>query len=713
MAEGTGNDARTSIAPAHSHGVHLRGDEAEFVLFSRHATAVTLLLYDRPDAEPSREIALHPQRNRRGDLWFIRLPGIGPGQLYAYRIDGPHEPQEGHRFDSTIVLLDPCAKALTSNLLPENRQTAATRGTNFERPKCVVVSDEFDWQETHSPGHALADSIIYEVHLRGLTAHPSSKASLPGTFGGVLEKVDYLRDLGITAIELLPIQEFDHLEFPRRDPISGRLLTNYWGYNTVAFFAPNGRYCQGKTPGDPVREFKTMVRELHRNGLEVILDVVFNHTAEGNRRGPTISFKGIDNSVYYFLDEDKRRYRDFSGCGNSINSNHPVVRDMIRTCLRYWVMHMNVDGFRFDLASVLSRDREGHLISNPPLLESIAEDPVLRDSKIIAEAWDAAGAYQVGSFPGGRWAEWNGRFRDDVRQFWRGDAGKVGDFATRLTGSSDLYQSSGRKPYHSINFVTCHDGFTLNDLVSYNEKHNLANGEENRDGDNQNHSYNYGAEGPSAKPRIERVRIRQIKNFLATLLLSQGVPMILAGDELRRTQRGNNNAYCQDNEISWLDWSLLESQHEVFRFARELIHFRRRHPLLRRAEFFTGQRVPGRSIADINWYERSGQPKDWHKDDHTLMCLLCGTSAVPDREPADDDMLLLFNASPQTYQFALAGGDGPERPWRLFLDTGNYHPRDLYPQQSGPLIRPGSRYPLIERSMACFLRPAAREAKKP
>ncbi|MGL5098314.1 MAG: glycogen debranching protein, partial [Planctomycetia bacterium] len=443
------------------------------------------------------------------------------------------------------------------------------------------------------------DSVIYEVHLRGFTAHRSAKVRSPGTYLGFIEKIPYLQDLGVTAVEFLPIHEFDHLEHAVKSPVDGSTLCNYWGYSTVGFFAPNGRYAKSRVAGAQVREFKTLVRELHRAKIEVILDVVYNHTAEGNHMGPTIHFKGLDNSIYYHLADDPSYYKDYSGCGNSLNCNHPVVRQFILESLRYWVRHFHIDGFRFDLASVLGRDRSGAVIGNPPLLEEIAEDPELRDVKIIAEAWDAAGAYQVGSFPGGRWAEWNGRYRDDVRRFWRGDPGLTGALATRLTGSSDLYQSSGRRPYHSINFITSHDGFTLSDLVSYNQKHNDGNGEANRDGENNNLSFNFGVEGPSDAIAVGRLRLRQLKNFLATLLLSQGVPMLLGGDEFRRTQRGNNNCYCQDNELSWFDWNLVQKNGELYRFTRELIAFRRNHPVFRRTKFFKGEPPAGRQNNDI------------------------------------------------------------------------------------------------------------------
>lgn len=678
----------------------------EFVLFSRHATAVSLLLYDRPDDDPAEEIVLDAKTHRMGDLWYVFVPEATVGQLYAFQVDGPRDVYQGHRFDPSLCLIDPCAKALAGDITNRDRTHSAVRGTNRERPKSVVVRDRFDWQDIQPPATPLADTVIYEMHVRGMTAHSNSNVEHPGSYLGVIEKIPYLKELGITAVELLPIQQFDPFENEHVNPETGKPLTNYWGYSPIAFFAAHSGYAFSRSPGAQVREFKTMVRELHRAGIEIILDVVFNHTGEGNHAGPIISFKGIDNSIFYFLnDDDPSLYKDFSGCGNSLNSNHPVVQDLIRACLRYWVNHMHIDGFRFDLASVLSRDRSGHLISNPPILESIAEDPVLRRVKIIAEAWDAAGAYQVGSFPGGRWAEWNGHYRDDIRQFWRGDPGKTGALATRITGSSDLYQSSKRQPCHSINFVTCHDGFTLNDLVSYNQKHNFANGEDNRDGEDHNNSYNHGFEGPTDDPVIERLRIRQIKNFLATLFLSHGVPMLPAGDEFRRTQRGNNNAYCQDNEVSWIDWSLLEKNREIFRFAQGLISFRRRHPVFRRSDFFYGVKFPGRVMPDISWYGIDGKPKEWFRDDHTLVCLIDGLPPPGSNDIADDDMLLFFNAGLKALPFALPPGDDPARPWRLFLDTAQESPAEIFTDESGPTFKPGSRYPMLERSMACFSRP--------
>ncbi len=467
----------------------------QFVVFSRRATAMRVLLYDTPlDPEPAEVVPLDGEQNRWGDIWSVFVPGIGPGQLYHLQAEGPFDPEQGFRFDGRARLIDPYAKALSGEFLPSPDGVVRP-------PKCVVVGDEFDWQGDRHLRRSLHETVIYEMHVRGFTRDKSSHVAHPGTYLGLIEKIPYLQSLGVTAVELMPIFEFPVTDwFGQPEP-----RPDYWGYDPLALFAPHRGYAVRTEPGSQVREFKETVLALHRAGIEVILDVVFNHTAEGNENGPTLSFKGLENRVYYMLENGGRTYRNFSGCGNTLNGNHPIVREMIFNCLRHWVHNYHVDGFRFDLASILSRNRQGELVPNPPLLESIAEDPLLADTKIIAEAWDAAGAYQVGTFGALRWAEWNGHYRDDLRRFWRGDSNMVGLLATRLAGSSDLYEASGRRPYHSINFITSHDGFTLNDLVSYSEKHNEANGEENRDGDNNNYSYNYGAEGPYA-PRRRRNR---------------------------------------------------------------------------------------------------------------------------------------------------------------------------------------------------------------
>jgi glycogen operon protein len=505
--------------------------------------------------------------------------------------------------------------------------------------------------------------------------HPDTESSFPGTYRGLVEKIPYLKDLGVTAVELMPVQEFNESHLMRVNPQTGERLRNYWGYDPLCFLAPKASYASVREPGAQVLEFKEMIRTFHRAGIEVILDVVFNHTVEGDELGPTVCFRGIDNPIYYWLEEDKRFYRDFTGTGQTVNAAHPVVRDLILDALRYWVMEMHIDGFRFDLASVLGRNRDGHVLADAPLLERIAEDPILRDTKLIAEAWDAAGAYQVGSFSDRRWSEWNGRFRDDVRRFWRGDEGMTGRFASRICGSSDVYSGSGKGPECSINFVTCHDGFTLNDLVSYSYKHNDANGESGRDGSFENYSANYGIEGTSDDLAIEALRIRQIKNFLLTLAISRGVPMLLGGDEFRRTQGGNNNAYCQDNEISWVDWSLLRRNSEIFQFARGLLAFRRAHPVLRKGAFY--------SDGEIRWFNPSGTDPDWF--DPAERCLACLI-----RSPNDKDLFLMFNSGIETVVFVVPPVLYPCR-WHVAADTAKRAANDFYrPGEDTPLSEPRS-----------------------
>ena len=656
-------------------GANLHDGGVRFALFSRHATAVKLLLYDHPDdRQPAQEIRFDPEAHRTGDIWHVDVPGLRAGQLYLYRVDGPVAPEKGHRFDAQALLLDPYAKAVT-RAAPKKRFVDPSR---FERPvpKCVVVDDAFDWAGDRPLKVPLRETIIYETHVRGLTCHPTAKVKHPGTFLGVIEMIPYFKKLGITAVELLPVQEFHEWDIFRSNPLTGEPLANYWGYNTVSFFAPESRYSASGDRGQQVAEFKTMVRELHRAGIELILDIVFNHTAEGNENGLTFSFRGLDNVIYYMLEDDKRFYRNYSGCGNTLNCNHPVVRDLITDCLYYWVLNMHVDGFRFDLASILGRDQQGNLIPNPPLVERIAEDPILRDTKIIAEAWDAAGAYQVGSFPGGRWAEWNGRFRDDVRRYWRGDSGLVGALATRLAGSSDLYLRDGRAPFHSVNFMTCHDGFTLHDLVSYERKHNEANGEDNRDGDSNGLGCNHGVEGPTDDPAVNEIRLRQMKNFLVTLLMSQGVPMTLGGDEFARTQLGNNNAYCQDNEISWYDWGFIERNEELHRFFCELVGFRKRHPALWREHFFDGEKSPRNQFPDIRWYNNRGKEPDWHGLRSALGCFLNGCRMEIAADKDDNDFYMMFNSSPHDRMFAVPVPPSLKS-WRVAIDTGRPSPQDI------------------------------------
>ncbi len=667
----------------------------QFVVFSRSATAMRLLLYDKvDDLEPAEVIEFDRDSDRWGDVWSVFVPGLSAGQLYQFQANGPFDPESGQWFDGNARLIDPYAKALAGCF--QKHTDGITRP-----PKCVVIDDNFDWAGDRHIRRPLAETVIYETHVRGFTKSKTAKvkAKNAGTYLGLIDKIPYLQDLGITAVELMPVHEF-----PIRD-IHGNDLErpNYWGYDPMAFFAPHRGYASSTEPGGQVNEFKTMVKALHQAGIEVILDVVFNHTCEGNEQGPVLSFKGLENQVYYILNSGGAHYSNYSGCGNTFNGNHPICRELIFHCLRHWVHNYHVDGFRFDLASILSRDRYGNLMPNPPMVEMIAEDPMLADTKIIAEAWDAAGAYQVGSFGDLRWAEWNGRYRDDVRRYWRGDDGLVGPVATRLAGSSDLYEHAGRAPYCSINFITSHDGFTLNDLVSYKEKHNMANGEEGRDGDNHNCSDNYGVEGPTRRKPIERIRKRQIKNMLATLLLSQGVPMIVMGDEVRRTQDGNNNAYCQDNDISWFNWNLVKKHQDIHNFVRGLISLRKSQPTLRRTRFLTGRPFDSRGVADVNWFNHLGLAFNWENPSGGLVCWLPAPAAADDPDGEGRDLLLLFNGNAETLKFVL-----PEQirglRWSLLIDTAAENSgEDIYPELDGPAAPANRRVEMVYRSMKAYV----------
>jgi glycogen operon protein len=683
-------------------GAHQQGDGVNFVLFSRHATRVRLELYQSPDdAVPDRIIPLDPVRHRTGDVWHVWVRGIPPGQLYGYRVDGPYQPEYGHRFNRHKLLLDPYAKAIagvknwdfsaahgydsSSSLMDLSISTLDNAGT---APKSIFIPDHYDWEMDSPPKHSASDTVIYETHVRGFTIHPGSGVAHPGTFTGLIEKIPYLLDLGVTAIELMPVFEFNEKEFTRLNPATGEKLKNYWGYNPVAFFAPKQSYGAGGSHRRHALEFREMVKAFHRAGIEVILDIVLNHTAEGDETGPTICLRGTENSIFYMLHENGRRfYKDFSGVGNTLNGNHPVVREFVRNVLRYWVMDMHVDGFRFDLASVLGRDQQGNILRDAPLLEGIAEDPILRDVKLIAEAWDAGGAYQVGSFSTHRWTEWNGRFRDDVRRFWIGDPGMMASFASRICGSSDLYQVSGKGPGSSLNFITSHDGFTLNDLVSYKQKHNGENGEYDHDGTDANYSDNCGVEGPSDDPLVETMRIRMIKSLLLTLFVSRGVPMLLGGDEFRRTQRGNNNAYCQDNEVSWFDWKLLERNKEIRRFTRGMIAFRRANPVLRQEVFYTD--------ADIKWFAPNGGVPGWSDPQQKCFaCLIQGRT-----EP---DLFLMFNADTRWADFSIpAPAEG--RVWHLVVDTSRSSPDDLCEPGQEPSMQGQISFRVEPRSSAILL----------
>jgi len=674
------------------HGVSFLQNGINFTLFSRHASSVSLLLFaSTEDSEPCQTIPLDPNHHRTGDIWHVCVQGAERGQAYAFQVGGPFAPEQGHRFCANTILLDPYATALS---IPKNwsfssccQQHGAPCNNADEIAKNLAYHNGFDWENDRPLKRHWPELVIYEAHVRGLTIHPSSGVAAPGTFLGIIEKIPYFKELGINAIELMPLQEFNPHEVTARNPHTGEKLVNYWGYSTVGFFAPHADFGTRRYPGCQVDEFKAMVKALHQAGIEVLLDVVFNHTAEGDETGPVLNFRGLDNSIYYLLEEDKRRYKNYSGCGNTLNCNHPVVRSFILDCLRYWVTEMHVDGFRFDLASILGRDRGGHLIPNPPLLESIAEDPILHGVKLIAEAWDAGGAYQVGLFPGERWSEWNGQYRDDVRRFWRGDPAMAGALASRLCGSADLYDHSGKAPVNSINFVTCHDGFTLNDLVSYQHKHNMANGEENRDGSDGNFSANYGAEGPTEDGGINHVRLKQRKNMLATLFLSRGIPMLLGGDEFGRTQQGNNNAYCQDNAISWFDWSLLDKNRELYQFVQKLIGFRKRHRVLSREQFYRSN--------EIRWFNPAGHGPDWHHEN----CLGCHIHQGRDGEPG---LCLLFNPTIHTVDFRLPELPGGET-WYQAIDTHAPAGEDIRPEGWELPLTNYYALPVKERSLAVLI----------
>jgi isoamylase len=601
------------LQPGRSHplGATLLDGGVNFCVFSHNCTSIELLLFDsHEDSTPSRVIPFDPEINRTFYYWHIFIEGIKSSQLYGYRVKGPYNPPLGLRYDGEKVLIDPYARAV---MYGDNysRQAAQMPGDNCgQAMKSVVVdSRDYDWEGDTTLQRPFSQMVVYEMHVAGFTRHQNSGVvpGLRGTYAGLIDKIPYLKELGVNAVELLPIQQFDE-----QDVIPP--LKNYWGYNPVVFFAPHRGYSSNKSPVGPVEEFKDMVKAFHQEGIEIILDVVFNHTAEGDQFGPTLSFRGFENGAYYILTHpDRSKYADYSGTGNSIFGNHSIIRRMIIDCLRYWVQVMHVDGFRFDLASVLTRDKFGNPLADPPILWEIESDPVLAGTKIIAEAWDAAGLYQVGSFIGHRWAEWNGQYRDDVRSFIKGDPTTVIKFGERIGGSRDLYPQPNREPNRSVNFITAHDGFTLNDLVSYNHKHNYMNGEFNQDGHNYNYSWNCGIEGLSDDPKIEAIRNRQTKNLITILMLSQGTPMLLMGDEVRRTQKGNNNAYCHDNEISWFNWDDLRRHEAMLRFTKNMIQFYHKHPLFHAEMYWS---LPGGP--EIYWHGVKLGEADWASNSHTL-----------------------------------------------------------------------------------------------
>ncbi|HSA63545.1 MAG TPA: glycogen debranching protein GlgX [Nitrospira sp.] len=714
---------RVTTRPGHPYplGATWDGEGVNFALFSENATAVELCLFDRHDQEKETQTIRIEERTNQ--VWHVFLPEVRPGQLYGYRVHGPYEPQAGHRFNGNKLLIDPYAKALHGELGWSDSMFGYTIGDpeadlSFDErnnaalvPKSVVVEQAFTWGDDKPLRRPWSETIIYEMHVRGFTAkHPLIQEGLRGTYGALATRpvIEYLQRLGVTAIELLPVHAFiadKHL--------ADKGLANYWGYNTIGFFAPELRYATH--PEHAVNQFKTMVKTLHNAGIEVILDVVYNHTAEGNHLGPTLSFRGIDNAAYYRLVPDQQRYYlDYTGTGNTLNVRHQRTLQLIMDSLRYWALEMHVDGFRFDLAAALARelhdvDRLGGF------LDIIQQDPVLSQLKLIAEPWDIGeGGYQVGNFPAG-WAEWNGKYRDTIRRYWKGDGGQASELAYRLSGSSDLYEGSGRKPFASINFVVAHDGFTLRDLVSYNEKHNEANQEDNKDGSDDNQSWNCGVEGPTDDPAVRELRARQQRNMLATLLLSQGVPMICGGDEIARSQGGNNNAYCQDNEVSWYNWDISSEEQSLFTFTSALIMLRAAHPVFRRRQFFQGRSIYGADIKDLSWFRPDGEEmteEDWKQGYVRCLGVRLAGDRIEEKDHLgnpilDDTFLLLINAHHEPIQFTLPPPSANMQ-WQLVLDTV----QDVIPAHA-PLITEGKHYNLKDRSLALMQIEAAVPIRQP
>ncbi len=687
-----------------------------FALFSEHADAVDLCLFDQ--AYGSKDAVRIRMKRQTDNVWHVRLPDARPGLMYGYRVYGPYEPSNGHRFNHNKLLLDPYAKAITGPIDWSDAMFGYPVGPGADAdlefseedsapgmPKAVVIESAFSWGDDRPLRTPWNKTVIYEAHVKGMTKlHPMVPPELRGTYAGLAHRsvVQHLRELGVTAIELMPVHHFVHDRH-----LVEKGLANYWGYNTIGYFAPDARYASTNQPGRGVNEFKTMVRAFHNAGIEVILDVVYNHTAEGNHLGPTLSFRGIDNDAYYRLVPDNQRfYMDYTGTGNSMNMRNPRAIQLITDSLRYWVQEMHVDGFRFDLAATLAR--ELHEVDRlSAFFDIIHQDPVLSQVKLIAEPWDVGeGGYQVGNFPV-LWTEWNGKYRDNVRKFWKGDGGQVGELGFRLTGSSDLYEHNGRRPYASINFVTAHDGFTLNDLVSYNDKHNEANQEGNRDGANDNESWNHGTEGETNDPAINELRERQMRNFLATLFLSQGVPMLLHGDELARTQRGNNNAYCQDSELSWVHWDGGARSRATLEWTRRMIAFRAAHPVLTRRDFFQGRPVRGTDVHDVEWFTGEGIRMgngDWQDPERRAVGMLLpgnGTGLTDERgRPiAAETLLAVFNAGVEPVDFRLPR---IPRPWRWLLAFDTAKPAELDGVRSYPGARP---YVVEGRSVAVFRSP--------
>ena len=682
-----------------------------FALYSRNASAVQLLLFDKPNDEPTDIIQL---QNRDKFIWHAEVRGVGAGQLYGYKVQGEYRPEGGMRFNDAKLMLDPYAKAVTEKFKNNDNLLLAyeahpgggefvkdTRDTSTSSPKAIVIDDyAFDWQGDRTPDLKLEQLFIYEVHVKGFTAHPSSKVKSPGTYLGFIEKIPHLQRLGVNAVELLPVHEFYIDDF-----LLARGLTNYWGYNSIGFFAPESSYCSGRTPGCQVTEFKTLVRALHKAGIKVILDVVYNHTGEGNELGPSLVFRGTDNPSYYSLtgppDQSRRYYMNFTGCGNSLNFDSPAVIRLVMDSLRYWVEAMHVDGFRFDLASVLGREESGAFRSTGPFFEAVAQDPVLNRAILIAEPWDV-GTYQVGNFPVD-WSEWNGRFRDTVRRFEKGDAGQLSDLGWRLTGSADLYSDDGRSAYNSINFITCHDGFTLNDLVSYNGKHNETNGENNNDGSNDNNSWNCGVEGDTPDAGVLTLRRQLMKNHACALLFASGTPMLLGGDEFARTQRGNNNAYCQDNEISWFDWDLAAKNDDLVEFFRKAIGFVRRYPILQRRRFALGVDLDDDQIPDLKWFGTGGDGESPHWNDPEARTLCVQLDASTEQGELTGVRLFFINNANFTSQWVnLPSLDNGAR-WHRAIDTSLAPGLDFAEDGQEIALSPNDHYIANARSTVALI----------
>jgi isoamylase len=679
------NKLGTKTGTSFPLGASLEPGGVNFSVYSRNAKLIELVLFDGEDAiKPSRVIPLNAAEHRTYHYWHVFVPNLTAGQMYGFRATGPFDPEQGLRYDNEKVLLDPYGRAVA---IPKRYSRV---GYDSGAPMKSIVTDTgcYDWEGDRPLHRPFVETVIYELHVRGFTCHPSSRVApdKAGTYAGLIEKIPYLVDLGITAVELMPVFQFDACDAP-----VGRV--NYWGYSPVSFFAPHRAYSSRQDPLGPMDEFRDMVKALHRAGIEVILDVVFNHTAEGGQTGPTFCWRGLENATYYLLERDLSRYADYTGTGNTLNANNPIVRRMILDSLHHWVCDMHVDGFRFDLASVLSRDESGAALPNPPLIWDIESDPALAGTKVIAEAWDV-GLYQVGSFVGDSWQEWNGRFRDDVRRFLKGDRNTVSNLAARLLGSPDIYAHEKREPEQSINFVTCHDGFTLNDLVSYNQRHNEDNGEDNRDGMNDNSSWNCGVEGPVENPQIDELRRRQIKNFLALLMIAVGTPMLLMGDEVRRTQHGNNNAYCQDNEISWLDWSLPERHVDIHRFVKMLIEFRGRRDVA-----LSGGRLTLNELleeAQLQWHGVALDHPDWSEDSHSIAFTISSRLGR-------FVLHVMLNAYWEPLTFELPATNPQGARWRRWVDTSLPSPQDICAWEAAQIISE-STYVVVPRSIVLLIK---------